>query len=161
MSEPGGRFSLAGLVGVTVLVADQVTKAIVQRTLPLHEVIPLLPFLALDYERNTGAAFSLLASAPPVARLVLFVGVTLGAMGLLVSSLRRTPVDRPWTIGALGGILGGAAGNLICRLRYGEVVDFLLLHWRAFRWPVFNVADSAISVGVVILVLASLRGERE
>ncbi len=157
MSFGDRRYRLAVLVAVTVLIADQFTKAIVRETMILHEEIPLLPFLSITYARNTGAAFSLLAGAPSVLRLSLFVGITVAAMFLLASYLRQTPEDRPWQIAALGMVLGGAAGNLICRLRYGEVIDFVLLHWDDLAWPVFNVADSAISVGVALLLLSSFR----
>jgi signal peptidase II len=151
------RLRLAALVAAAVLVADQVTKMLVQRSMALHETIDLLPFLALSYVRNTGAAFGVLAAAPPGVRLPLFVAVTLVAVGALVSLVRRTPADQPVLVGALGAVLGGALGNLVCRLRFGEVIDFLDLHWAAFHWPAFNVADSAITVGVAVILLNGLR----
>jgi signal peptidase II len=153
------RVRLALLVGVAVLAADQVTKAIIQRTMLLHETIPLTPFFAITYVRNTGAAFGILAAAPTSVRVPLFLGVTAVAVVMLVSYLRRTPPEQLWLVGALGAILGGAVGNLVCRARYGEVVDFLLAHWGDLQWPAFNVADSAISVGVAIVILHSLRRE--
>jgi signal peptidase II len=153
----GPRWGLALAVGVGVLAADQLTKGIVERTMRLHETIVLLPVFALSYVRNTGAAFGVLAGIPPAVRVPLFLAVTLGAAGALISFLRRTPADQPWVVAAIGGILGGAAGNLVCRLRYGEVIDFLDLHWGDLHWPAFNVADSAITTGVVIVLLQSLR----
>ena len=155
MRDP--RWGLALAVGVGVLAADQLTKAIVERTMLLHETIVLLPVFALSYVRNTGAAFGVLAGIPPAVRLPVFVAVTLGAAGALISFLRRTPADQPWVVGAIGGILGGALGNLVCRLRYGEVIDFLDLHWGDLHWPAFNVADSAITTGVAIVLLHSFR----
>ena len=151
------RLRVAAWTAAIVLVADQVTKAVVQRAMALHESIPLLPFFSLTYVRNTGAAFGLLADLPPAVRLGLFGAVTAVAIAALASYLRQIRDDQPWLAGALGGIVGGAAGNLVCRIRYGEVVDFLHLHYRGFDWPMFNVADSAISVGVVIVLLHSLR----
>jgi signal peptidase II len=148
---------LAGAVAVGVLVLDQVTKTVVARTMTLHETIPLLPVFALTYVRNTGAAFGILAAAPAGLRVPVLLGVTVIAIAALVSFLRRTPAEQPWLAAALGGILGGALGNLVCRLRFGEVVDFLLLHWGDLQWPAFNVADSAITVGVAIVLVASLR----
>jgi signal peptidase II len=151
------RLRLAALVALVVLVVDQVTKAIVERAMIPGESIPLLPFFALTYVRNTGAAFGLLAAAPSSVRLPLFLVVTLAAGLALVAYLRRTPSDQRWLVGALGGILGGALGNLVCRVRYGEVIDFFDLHWGDLHWPMFNVADTAISIGVVIVLLHSAR----
>jgi signal peptidase II len=153
------RIRLASLVAVAVVVVDQVTKAIVPYVLALHDTVPITPFFAFTYVRNTGAAFGLLAAAPPGLRMPLFLTVTIVAVGALLSYLRHTPPSHRWMVGALGGILGGAVGNFICRLRYGEVIDFLLLHWGRWQWPVFNVADSAITVGVSIILAHSLFGE--
>jgi signal peptidase II len=151
------RFRVAARAAAVVLVLDLVTKAIVERTMTISESIPLLPFFSLTYVRNTGAAFGILRELSPALRLPLFILVTLGAVGALVSYLRQVRDDEPWVAAALGGILGGAAGNLLDRVRYGEVVDFLHLHYGGFDWPMFNVADSAISVGVALLLLHSLR----
>jgi signal peptidase II len=153
------RLRLAASVAALVVVADQVTKAIVPRVLALHETVPVTPFFAFTYVRNTGAAFGLLAAAPPSLRVPLFLTVTVVAVGALVSYLRQTPPSHRWMVSALGGILGGAVGNLICRIRYGEVIDFLLLHWGDLQWPVFNVADSAITLGVGVILARSLLGE--
>ena len=157
MSAIDGRVRRAAIVAAAVLLADQVTKAIVQAAMMPHESIDLLPVFALTYVRNTGAAFGVLAAAPPGIRLPLFFVVTVVAVGALVSFLRRTSPDHRWLVGALGGILGGALGNLVCRVRYGEVIDFLDVHWGALHWPAFNVADSAITVGVAIVLLHGLR----
>ena len=151
------RLHLAALVAALVLVADQASKLVVERAMVLHETIDLLPFFALTYVRNTGAAFGVLADVPPGVRLPLFLAITLGAAGALVSFLRRTPREQPWVVAAIGGILGGAVGNLVCRLRYGEVIDFLDLHWGDLHWPAFNLADSAITTGVAVVLLHSLR----
>ena len=157
----GPRWGLALAVGAGVLATDQLTKAIVERTMRLHETIALLPVFALSYVRNTGAAFGVLAGVPSGVRLPLFLAVTLAAAGALIAFLRKTPADQPWVVGAIGGILGGAVGNLVCRLRYGEVIDFLDLHWGSLHWPPFNVADSAITVGVAVVLLHSLRAAPE
>jgi signal peptidase II len=154
------RLWLAALVAAAVLVADQVAKAAVERTMFSHQSIDLLPFFALSYVRNTGAAFGVLAAAPPGVRLPLFVVVTIVAVGALVSFLRRTPPDQSSLVGALGAVLGGALGNLICRLRYGEVIDFLDLHWGALHWPAFNIADAAITVGVAVVLLQGVSRRR-
>jgi signal peptidase II len=151
------RVQLAVVAALVVIVLDQATKAIVEHSMRLYESIPLLPFFSLTYVRNTGAAFGILGQLSPALRLPLFLGVTVVAMGALVSYLRQVRADERGIAVALGGIVGGASGNLICRLRYGEVVDFLHLHYGGFDWPMFNVADSAITVGVAVLLLHSLR----
>jgi signal peptidase II len=151
------RLRLAGLVAAAVLVGDQATKALVALGMVPHQTIDVLPFFALSYVRNTGAAFGVLAAAPAGVRLPLFVAVTIAAIGALMSFVRRTAPGERWLVAALGAVLGGALGNLVCRLRYGEVIDFLDVHWGALHWPAFNVADSAITVGVAIVMLHGLR----
>ena len=156
----GSRLRLATIVAIAVLVVDQVTKAIVERTMTPHQTIDLLPVLALTSVRNTGAAFGVFAAAPAALRLPLFLAVTVVAIVALISYLRRTSPAQLWLVGALGGILGGAVGNLICRVRYGEVIDFIDAHWADLHWPTFNVADSAITVGVAIILLSGFREQR-
>ena len=151
------RLRLAALVALAVVVVDQVTKAIVERSMGLHDTIPLLPVFSLTYVRNTGAAFGFLGAAPAAIRLPLFLLVTVAAAWALLSMLRRAQPGQRTLIAALGAILGGAAGNLICRVRYGEVIDFLDAHLGDLHWPAFNVADSAITVGVIVVLLYSLR----
>jgi len=151
------RWRLALAVAIGVLAADQATKALVARTLRLHETVVWLPVFAVAHVRSTGAAFGVLADVPRGVRLPLFLAITLGAAGALVSFLRRPPREQPWVVAAIGGILGGAVGNLVCRLRYGEVIDFLDLHWGDLHWPAFNLADSAITTGVAVVLLHSLR----
>ena len=155
------RVRLAGVVAAAVVVSDQATKAAVQATMIPHESIDVLPFFALSYVRNTGAAFGVLAAAPAGFRLPLFFAVTVAAVAALVSFVRRTAPGERWLVVALGAILGGALGNLVCRVRYGEVTDFLDLHWGALHWPAFNVADSAITIGVAVVLLHGLRARAE
>jgi len=155
------RLWLAALVALVVLVVDQITKAIVADEMRLHQTIPLLPFFSLTYVRNTGAAFGLFGGAPDGLRVPLFIGVTVVALVLLVSFLRSVPSDRWLLTGAVGGILGGAVGNFICRLRFGEVIDFFHLHWGDLSWPMFNIADTAITVGAVIVLLTSVKAPAE
>ena len=148
------------VISAVIILFDIWTKWLITASIDLHEAIPVIPNLfQLVHVRNTGAAFGLLSGLPPMLRIPLFVGVTIVAVGALVSYLRQVRPDEPWLAGALGAVLGGAAGNLLCRLRYGEVVDFLHLHYRSYDWPMFNVADSAITVGVAIVLLHSLRAQ--
>jgi signal peptidase II len=151
------RFRLAALVALAIVVVDQVTKAIVARSMELHETIPLLPVFSLTYVRNAGAAFGVFGAAPAAVRLPLFLLVTVAAAWALLSMLRHARSEQRVLVAALGAILGGAAGNFICRIRYGEVIDFLDAHWGDLHWPAFNVADSAITVGVLLVLLFSIR----
>jgi signal peptidase II len=146
------RVRLAGLVGAAVLGLDQVTKAVVARTLALHETIELGPLVALTYVRNAGAAFGVLATLPATIRLPLLLGVTVVAFLALWGFLRGAAREERALVAALGAVLGGAAGNLVCRLRFGEVIDFVDLHWRDLHWPAFNVADAAITLGVAVVL---------
>jgi signal peptidase II len=152
-----GRLRHAAMVAAVIFVLDQITKAVVQQSMVPNESIPLTSFLALTYVRNPGAAFGLLAGVPGGVRLPLLLAVTGAAVWVLLAFLRDAPAERRGLVAAIGGVLGGAAGNLVCRVRYGEVIDFIHLHWRGFDWPMFNVADSAISVGVCVILLYSLR----
>ncbi len=147
------RYWLTLAVATAVLVVDLATKALVEARIPLHHVVPIVDGLfSLVHVRNTGAAFSLLAEAPGSVRIPLFTAIALGAAGAVLAFVRKLD-DRQWLLtSALALVLGGAVGNLVDRLRYGAVVDFLLVYWRDWHWPAFNVADSAISVGVVVLV---------
>jgi len=140
------------------LLLDVATKALVQARFALGESLPLLPGLALTYVRNTGAAFSLLAGAPGRLRRPFFALVTLAACTAALWMLRTVPRrDRLSRLG-LGLVVGGALGNFADRVRLGEVVDFIEVGVRnVYTWPVFNVADSAVCVGVALLAWRTLR----
>ena len=136
-----------------ILIADQLTKFIVDQTMPLHHSIPVIDNLfSLTYIRNTGAAFGLLAGSPATFRLPFLLLFSLSAIGFILTMLKRLPDRETGLITALAFILGGAIGNLIDRLAYGEVIDFLDFYWSRFHWPAFNLADSFITVGVLITV---------
>lgn len=149
-----GRYLLLVCIGLSIVVMDQVTKYWVLQSMRLHESIPVIPNLfSITYIRNPGAAFGLLAGSSNAFRMVFFGVTSLFALALLGTILLRLP-EKDW-IGQLSiaGILGGAIGNLIDRLRFGEVVDFLDVYIEPYHWPAFNVADSAISIGVVCLII--------
>ena len=134
-----------------ILVADQLTKFIVDQTMPLHHSIAVIDNLfSLTYIRNTGAAFGILAGSATAFRLPFLVVFSLVAIGFVVAMLRRLPERETGLITALAFILGGAIGNLIDRIVYGEVVDFLDFYWSSYHWPAFNLADSFITIGVGI-----------
>jgi signal peptidase II len=151
------------LVIVAAIVAlDQTTKAIVDRTMPLYHSIPIIEnFFSLTYIRNTGAAFGILAQSGEVFRRTFLIGFSLVAIGFIIAMLRRLPSDEKLLTVALAFILGGAFGNLIDRLIYGEVIDFLDFYWSGHHWPAFNVADSFITIGVVTILLRLLAAKGE
>jgi signal peptidase II len=149
-----GRYALLALIGLTVIVLDQATKYSIMQSMRLHESIPIVPNLfSITYIRNPGAAFGLLAGSSNAFRMVFFGITSLFALALLGTILVRLPERDLIGQLSIAGILGGAIGNLIDRLRFGEVIDFLDVYIESYHWPAFNVADSAISVGVVCLII--------
>ena len=152
-------------LGASLIVAvlDQATKLWIASTMSFADRVPVIDgFFYITNVRNRGAAFSLFSEAPAPVRLTLFIGITLVAIALIVSFYRRlAPGDRLSAL-SLGMILGGAVGNLIDRMLRGEVVDFLHFRlWGGYEWPDFNLADSAIVVGVAFLVVELLATEGE
>ena len=147
---------------IFIVVLDQATKFVVDQTLPLTDPIPVIDdLLNLTYVRNPGAAFGILAESSEFLRRVLLIGFPLVAVGFIAAMLRRLPEEEAWLITALSFVMGGAVGNLIDRIFYGEVIDFLDFYWSIYHWPAFNVADSFISVGVVMIVYSLIRAKGE
>ncbi len=145
------------LIAVAVVMLDQLTKWWVLATFELYESVEVIPgFFDLTFVVNTGAAFGLLAGDQNPWRQLFFVVVTLVALVVLAMAFRQYRREGGVYIAAIGLIGGGALGNLIDRLRFGHVVDFLDFYIKDYHWPAFNVADSAISVGVVLFLLAGL-----
>ncbi len=152
-----GRTGLVWLwLSAVVVVLDQVTKALIVYRLDVFERIDLMAMLSITRLHNTGAAFSFLSEAGGWQR---WFFVTLGAAisALVVVWLRRLPASgRSWLAASLALVVGGAVGNIIDRLVYGYVVDFISVHYERWFFPAFNVADSAITVGAAILLIESL-----
>ena len=146
---------LGVLTSVTVFGIDQLSKSYATDLL-MTKTITLLPgYFDLELVHNLGAAFGLFAGFPPLWRTVVLVGVAVFAIFFLGMLLYKT--HQSWEAFALGLILGGAVGNLLDRIRIGWVIDFLHLHWHDLSWPVFNLADSAITLGVGLMVWSSWR----
>lgn len=140
-----------------IVVLDQISKAMVIEWIPLHSRIRLVDgFLALTHVRNRGMAFGLFQGVESGWLRWVLVAVALGAV-MIIWSYARHETANPLVLVAFGAILGGAVGNLIDRLRFGYVVDFVLAHWGDAEWPAFNVADSAITMGGIALFLALAR----
>jgi signal peptidase II len=154
------KWRIVGAWVVAIVVVDQLTKAIVDRTMSLHESIPLIDgFFNLTYIRNTGAAFGLFAGSHAALRLPFLIGVSILAIGFMLFMLKRLRDGETGLTTALAFILGGAGGNLIDRIFYGEVIDFLDVHWSGYHWPAFNVADSFITTGVAITLFYLTRAK--
>jgi signal peptidase II len=152
------RTALSWLWLSAVLVAiDQWTKHLALTHLDVRQEVQWIPgFWSWQLTFNPGASFSLGANLGPWVQ-VFFIALALGISGLLAHWLRQTPRADWRTALPFALIVGGALGNVIDRFRFGEVVDFILWQYESFKWPVFNVADSCIVVGAVMLVLFSLR----
>ena len=151
-----GRASELWTAGVVVVI-DQVTKAVVRAKLPLHESVTVIPgFFDLTHVRNTGAAFGMLNNVDFQYKALVMVVVALAALVAVTTyALTLPPAQRIARFG-LALILGGAIGNLIDRATTGFVVDFVDVYWRGIHFWAFNVADSAITVGVVLMLLDTL-----
>ena len=144
-------------LAAVILVADQITKWWALRDLRFGEPVPVVDGLfSFTLVMNPGLAFGMLSGIPESVRWMVGL-LSLGAVVVLaLLAARLLPTGGVWTRLALGLIFGGAVGNLIDRLRFGAVVDFLDFYWRSYHWPAFNVADSAITVGVTIIAIRML-----
>jgi signal peptidase II len=140
-----------------IIVLDQATKALVRAKLPLHESINVIPgFFDLTHVRNTGAAFGMLNSVDFEYKAFVMVIVAVVALGAVGTYAFTLPPDQRLARAGLSLILGGAVGNLIDRATAGYVVDFVDVYWRGIHFWAFNVADSAITVGVALMLLDAL-----
>lgn len=151
-ASPFSRFPvLAGAVAISVIF-DQLIKYLVETSLPLHQAIPVVPFLALYRTYNTGIAFSMLSGLGGVGLAVLALGVMIFVLYLW----RNTPPGRWLAHPGYVLILGGALGNLIDRTWHGHVIDYVLFHAEKWSFAVFNLADAFISVGAALVILDEL-----
>lgn len=148
-----------------ILVLDQVIKAWVKHTVPLYGSIPVIHgFFSITYVKNTGVAFGLFAGDASPVRILFFIFITIGALILIFFIFRKIKGNRVLVPLSLAMIMAGAIGNLVDRIRWGYVIDFLDFYWQPYHWPAFNIADSAITVGVFLLLIENLllhRRERE
>lgn len=147
----------------TSLALDLATKLWVDHNLSFADRIPVIEgFFYITHVRNPGAAFGFLASAPAMFRSVFFLSASAAAMVMIIAFFRRLAPGEKLSAFSLGLVLGGALGNMTDRIFRGEVVDFLhFILWNDYAWPDFNVADSAICVGVGLLILELFASETE
>ncbi|MBI2486604.1 MAG: signal peptidase II [Deltaproteobacteria bacterium] len=153
------KYRIAASVSIFIIVADQITKWIIRTNVALFERIPLLSFLDITHLRNRGAAFGILNDLPEIVRMPLFVFVLAVAVVVICVFLRKVESGDRVLILSLSLILGGAIGNSIDRFRLGYVTDFIDFHWFGdpkYHWPPFNVADSAITIGVILILFDTL-----
>lgn len=154
----GGRLTLLFGLPAVLLVVDQFTKYLIVQKMHLLQSITLIPgVLDITSVRNRGAAFGIMAHASEQARSWVLVGVSALAVVLLtVFFLKTRPREKLARVSA-ALVIGGAIGNLIDRVRVGEVVDFIDIHAGPYHWPAFNIADSAITIGICLFLWASWR----
>ncbi|WP_411992332.1 signal peptidase II [Agarivorans sp. DSG3-1] len=142
-------------LSVVVFALDQITKLTIAKTFDLYERVEVTPFFNLVSVRNYGAAFSFLSDAGGWQRWF-FTAIAIFVSGLLLWWMKKTPANQKWQAIAYALVLGGAIGNVVDRVVFGYVIDFLDFYVGSYHWPSFNVADSAICVGAVLLVLDSI-----
>lgn len=151
------RYGCFVLVTGLVVAADQAAKALVLQKLPLYRTVSIIPgFFNLTHIQNPGGAFGFLAAQNSDLQTLLFLVITVCALGLILYFFHSTPAQNIWLSFGFALLFGGALGNLIDRLRFGRVIDFLDFYIGRWHWPAFNVADSAITVGVGLFILSML-----
>lgn len=152
------KYLWAGTAAAAVVILDQSTKYLILAHVRMYEIITVIPgFFNITHVRNRGAAFGMLSGMPDLFRTLFFITVTLAAVVVIAVLVKKTHDRLP--IAAFSLIAGGAVGNVIDRLRFGEVVDFIDWYVRSYHWHTFNVADSAITIGVALLIIDMLFGK--
>lgn len=162
MSRASSGKSVYLLVGLLVVAADQWSKWLVEQHLPPHRPLTVIPgFLDFTHVRNTGVAFGMFAANGSGSVTLVLTLLGLLALTVVGAYFWRTPPSERLTLTALGLILGGAVGNLIDRIASGAVTDFVDAYFGSYHWHTFNVADSAITVGICLMALEVLLGHRK
>jgi len=143
------------IIAAVIIIADQITKVIANSELVLYKAVAVMPMFNLTLMYNEGAAFSFLSDAGGWQRWF-FTIISLVVSIVLIFWIKKLKPEEKFQAIAFSLILGGAVGNLIDRVRLGYVIDFIEIYYNQFFWPAFNIADSAISIGVVILIIDTL-----
>lgn len=154
------KYLILAVVAASIVALDQLTKLYVHTHFELGEFISVIPgYFNITYVRNPGAAFGIFREAEETFRKVFFLAMPPIAMVTILAILRSVANNDRIQILALSSIFGGAIGNYLDRIRFGYVIDFLDFHFQSkYSWPAFNVADSAIVVGVIVLIFLMRRG---
>jgi signal peptidase II len=154
----------AFIIALIIVVADHITKVMIQHSMNSFDIIPVIPgLLRLVHTENPGAAFGVLADGNPILRKVVLIGVSSVVLCFVISALwsrNSSYATRPTRFG-LGLILGGAVGNLYDRIAHGTVTDFIEVFHGSWSFPAFNVADSAISIGATLILFEMLWSSRK
>jgi signal peptidase II len=151
-----------GIVSLAVLVVDQWTKHLAETSLAGRPPVSVVPgFIDLVHVENTGVAFGLFAAGSSTFGVLMLTLLGLVALGLVLYYFWRTPETNKGVLFALALILGGAVGNLVDRVMSGSVTDFIDVYVGTHHWPTFNAADSAITIGIVLLTFDALFGRRQ
>lgn len=143
-----------------IIIFDQISKQLASASLNLHDPVNVLPFFNFTLMHNQGAAFSFLSQAGGWQRWF-FTIIALVVTVVIVQWIRRLPPTETWMAVALSLIAGGALGNVWDRIQFGYVVDFIDVYYGTWHWPTFNIADSAITIGAVMLIVEGLKGGRK
>lgn len=153
------KYRRLGWIAGTIVIVDQITKWIILDRLDLYHAIPVVPgFFNITHVQNPGGAFGFLAQQSPLVRGIVFLLMSFLAVCLIFWFYRKTPSTHRLLAVGFALIFGGAIGNLIDRVRFGRVVDFLDFYIGGWHWPAFNVADSAITTGIAIFLLHVVLG---
>jgi len=143
------------ILACIIIIADQITKMIASSELVMYKAVAVMPMFNLTLMHNEGAAFSFLHDAGGWQRW-LFTAISLIVSVVLVFWIKNLKPEEKYQALAYSLVLGGAVGNLIDRVRFGYVVDFIEIYYKQYSWPAFNIADSAICIGVVVLIIDTL-----
>ena len=148
-----GKYTKLAVIAGLVVIFDQITKILILKNLPLYHSVTIIPGLFnITHIHNPGGAFGFMAHQDSSLRTFIFILLASFAICFIFYFYKNTNRTHPFLASGFALILGGAIGNLIDRIRFGKVVDFLDFYVRNYHWPAFNVADSAITVGVTIFI---------
>ncbi|WP_031484084.1 signal peptidase II [Maridesulfovibrio frigidus] len=154
------KYSLAGIIAAVIIIFDQITKVAVRSNMELWSSKSLIPdYFNLVYVVNKGAAFGFLNRGDITWQRTFFIVITVVALSAIGMLLKSTDKKDTFAISGLGLILGGAVGNLIDRILYGEVTDFLDVYVGTHHWPAFNIADIAICLGAFAMIISIYRNK--
>ena len=147
------KYRLVFIICSIIVVLDQISKYLVRQWIPLYSNMDILPFLDFSHIRNTGVAFGMLQNLPQGLKLPFFIVVFAAAVIVIFTIIKNLKEEDNKLITGLSLIMAGAIGNSIDRFRLGYVTDFIDFYWQSHHWPPFNIADSSITIGAIIVVL--------